>query len=480
MNTPTEKSDNAVRTTAPATAPSRFDGPEQYLETDPVLGLTRAFAWMLRIGFALTPSIAIAYVHYFGDPTLHFINYGVHEMAIGVAIALSAFVSYITWRCYRYSGEPFLLWVAIGLTGFTAVYLPHGVLTRTADCNIWLFLIFGPASRVVMVTCFFIALLRYGRPPHDPQHRQSLRPLLYCLIAFAGVDVLLAAALQFWPEGIPDLRVVLESLTIAIALASVALFFARLRHMTSPLLWMYVLAMAASAQASLSFLIARAWDHQWWLGHLISAGGFFALSYGIVVAFHTTRAFSTVYSQEEMMQRLEEANRELDRMASYDFLTGAANRRLFLRLVDDELARAERQGTPTSLLLLDLDHFKSVNDEHGHHVGDLVLKSAVERVREIVRTPDLIGRFGGEEFLVLLPDSSTEQAVLVAERIRKGLRRTPIDIEGDASLAITVSIGVAEFGVDGVDTNAVLRVADQRLYRAKAQGRDQVVGRGHH
>jgi diguanylate cyclase (GGDEF)-like protein len=167
-------------------------------------------------------------------------------------------------------------------------------------------------------------------------------------------------------------------------------------------------------------------------------------------------------------------------MASYDFLTGAANRRLFLRLVEDELARAVRQSTPTSLLLLDLDHFKTVNDQHGHHIGDLVLKAAVERVREIVRTPDLIGRFGGEEFLVLLPDSSAEQAVLVAERIRKAVRRTPIDIEGDESLAITVSIGAAEFGIDGADINAVLRMADQRLYRAKAQGRDQVVGRGHH
>ena len=480
MNMPAAKSDSVVRTVAPAPVPVLPDGPEQYLESDPVLSFTRAFAWMLRISFALTPSIAIAYVHYFGNPALRFVDYGVHEVAIAVAIALSVFISYITWRCYRYSGEPFLLWIAIGLTGFTTVYLPHGVLTRTADCNIWLFLIFGPAARVVMVSSFFVALLRYGQPAHDLLHRQSQRPLVFSLIVFAGVDALLAAGLQFWPEGIPDLRIVLESLTVAVALVSVAVFFARLRHMTSPLLWMYVLAMMASAQSSVSFLIAKAWDHQWWLGHLISASGFFALSYGIVVAFHTTRAFSTVYSQEEMMQRLEMANRELDRMASYDFLTGAANRRLFLRLVEDELARAVRQSTPTSLLLLDLDHFKTVNDQHGHHIGDLVLKAAVERVREIVRTPDLIGRFGGEEFLVLLPDSSAEQAVLVAERIRKAVRRTPIDIEGDESLAITVSIGAAEFGIDGADINAVLRMADQRLYRAKAQGRDQVVGRGHH
>ena len=477
MNAPIMKSDTAVGMTDPGTGRTRAEDPEQYLETDPILGLTRAFAWMLRIGFALMPSIAIAYVHYFGNPALHFIDYGVHEVAIGVASALTTFISYITWRCYRYSGEPFLLWVAIGLTGFTAIYLPHGVLTRTADCNIWLFLIFGPAARVVMVSCFLVALLRYGRAPHDLQHRLSLRPLLYCLLVFAVVDISLAVALQLWPLGIPDLRVALESLTIVIALASVVLFLSRLRHMTSPLLWMYVLAMAASAQASLSFLIAKAWDHQWWLGHLISAGGFFALSYGIVVAFQTTRAFSTVYSQEEMMHRLEEANRELDRMASYDFLTGAANRRLFLRLVDDELARAERQGTPTSLLLLDLDHFKAVNDQYGHHVGDMVLKATVERVREIVRTPDLIGRFGGEEFLVLLPDSSAEQAALVAERIRKAVRRMPIEIENDEPLSITVSIGVAEFGLDGVDPAAVLRVADQRLYRAKAEGRDRVVGR---
>jgi diguanylate cyclase (GGDEF)-like protein len=441
---------------------------------DPVVLLTWIFKWFLRIGFALVPSVAILYLYYFGNPTLRFVDYGFHELAIGVACSLSTFVSYITWRCYRHSGEPFLFWIALGLTGFTAIYLPHGILTRTADCNIWLFLIFGPASRVVMVACFFIALLQYGKPAHEAERRSKLVPLWLALCLFALVDALITGVIQSGAANVQLLRVVLEGLTIVFAMGSIILFFFRLSRFSSPLMWMYTLAMAAFAQASTSFLLASAWDHQWWLGHVISAAGFFILSYGIVEAFHTTRAFSTVYSQQEMMSRLEEANRELDRMASYDFLTGAANRRLFLQRVDEELARAERSGTPTALLLLDLDHFKTVNDGYGHQAGDMVLTAFVARIRDIVRLPDLIGRFGGEEFLVLLPNSNLQQAFVIAERIRKAMDRSPIAVS-NGDLTITVSIGVAEFGQDGEDVASVLRKADQRLYVAKAGGRNQVI-----
>jgi diguanylate cyclase (GGDEF)-like protein len=232
--------------------------------------------------------------------------------------------------------------------------------------------------------------------------------------------------------------------------------------------------MAFFAQSSLSFLLAKPWDHQWWLAHAIFAGGFFILSYGILQAFHTTRAFATVYSQEEMMRRLEDANADLERLAATDALTGAASRRYFLNRLREELAKAERTLEPLSLLMMDIDHFKTVNDRYGHQAGDATLVTFVERMRDVLRVPDVLGRLGGEEFCALLVGSSLTQATTVAERIRAAVEAGSIELD-NGELQITVSIGVAEFGSDGTSIEAVIGAADDRLYRAKAQGRNCVV-----
>jgi diguanylate cyclase (GGDEF)-like protein len=451
---------------------SAIPNPQVAASEASLIPYTRAFESLLRVIYALVPSIAIAYLYFLGNPALRFIDYGIHEIAIGLAVSLSAFVSYVTWRCYRLSGEPFLRWLAQGMTGFTLVYLPHGVLTRTADCNLWRFLLYGPVSRIVMVACLAVALWHYGAPADSPERRRSLAPLWRGLLAFALLDAVVVLATQQPVTYGAWLRIGAEGGSLALSLLCIAAMMWRGLG-SSPLMQLYLLAMAFFAQSSFSFFLARPWDHQWWLAHGIFAGGFLILSYGVIRAFHTTRTFATVYSQEEMMRRLEFANAELERLAATDSLTGAANRRHFLQRVDEELARAERSGEPLSLLMMDLDLFKAVNDRHGHQAGDATLVAFVNRTREILRLPDVLGRLGGEEFSALLVGSSSVQAASVAERIRGAMEQNPIQIAG-GSLRVTVSIGVAEFGPDGTSVDSVLRAADERLYRAKGDGRNRV------
>ena len=437
-----------------------------------VLGVTRSFEWLLRIGFALTPLIPILYLQFWHEDAPRFISFGFHELAIMVACILSGFIAYVTWRCYQSSGELFLRWVALGLLGFTLIYLPHGALTRTADCNVFLFLLFGPISRIVMVSYLLVGLIHYGRQNDDEPTRRSLAPLWRHGAMFLVLDGVIAF-LSFQPLVHETwFRIGMEGISILLCLAGLALMV--VRRINTPLMWMYALALAMFAQSCLSFIVAKPWNHQWWLAHAIFAAGFFMLSYGILLAFHTTRAFATVYSQEEMMRRLEQANRDLERLASFDSLTGAANRRYFLLRCDEELARARRSGEPLALLMMDLDHFKQVNDQHGHQAGDLALTTFVDRVREVLRVPDLVGRLGGEEFVALLPGTGQQQAVLVAERIREAMDSQWLSTQ-DGRLHLTVSIGVAEFGNDGDNIESVLRVADERLYRAKHGGRNRVV-----
>ncbi|NIC42041.1 GGDEF domain-containing protein, partial [Aquabacterium sp. A08] len=164
----------------------------------------------------------------------------------------------------------------------------------------------------------------------------------------------------------------------------------------------------------------------------------------------------------------EQLRGELERLLKHDTLTGALTRRAAFEHAADEMARCARTGASFSVLLLDLDHFKDINDRYGHQAGDRVLAEFVHRVEAVLRRPAALGRCGGEEFLVVLPDTDPAQALQVAERIRQRLR------ESTAEPRVTASIGVATFrgGHDTLD--AVIGRGDAALYAAKHQGRDRI------
>ena len=158
--------------------------------------------------------------------------------------------------------------------------------------------------------------------------------------------------------------------------------------------------------------------------------------------------------------------------ATTDDLTGLANRRRLGQLLDEERGRTRRYGAPFSVLLIDFDHFKAINDRHGHGVGDEALQLFARVATEALRTTDTVGRWGGEEFLVVLPNTDTDGARRLAERVADRIRSTPLPT-ADAELALTVSIGIVAFdGAEKID--ALVSRADRALYQAKASGRDRV------
>lgn len=167
-----------------------------------------------------------------------------------------------------------------------------------------------------------------------------------------------------------------------------------------------------------------------------------------------------------------EAQERLRQLATTDGLTGLANRRRFLEALEHEVQRHRRYGTPLALISIDVDRFKRVNDTWGHAVGDEVLRSLAAICRTEVRDVDTVGRMGGEEFAVLLPDTAPEEAMAVAERLRAAVDAAPLRTTA-GPLAVTLSLGVsASPPCDGADT--LLREADRALYRAKAGGRNRV------
>jgi len=164
---------------------------------------------------------------------------------------------------------------------------------------------------------------------------------------------------------------------------------------------------------------------------------------------------------------------QLRRSAAVDGLTGIANRRSFDEALGREVARAARTGGALGIVLIDLDHFKRLNDGYGHLAGDEALRAVASALRDSSRSPDSVARFGGEEFAVLLPDADAEETAAVAERLRELVARTP------APEPITASFGTATYPADGRSGTELVEAADRALYAAKRDGRDRVVSAGH-
>jgi two-component system cell cycle response regulator len=175
-----------------------------------------------------------------------------------------------------------------------------------------------------------------------------------------------------------------------------------------------------------------------------------------------------------LQEELVEQSRRLETLIFEDPLTGLANRRFILSQLASLVSGTRRHGRPLSIAIVDVDHFKSVNDRHGHQVGDRVLVGVTAALRGHMRAEDQLGRLGGEEFLVVLPDTDHDDAMAAAERMREEVAGTMADHDG-VPLRVTVSLGVATWELEE-PPELLMRRADEALYAAKAGGRDRVVG----
>lgn len=174
-----------------------------------------------------------------------------------------------------------------------------------------------------------------------------------------------------------------------------------------------------------------------------------------------------------VQERLLQTQKALQHLATHDALTTLLNRGAIVRLLEQELSRARRSGSPLGVMIADLDHFKVINDRYGHQAGDTVLREASQRMRDVLRTFDTMGRYGGEEFLIIAPGSDLIGVRMAAERVRQSMAAGPIQV-GDQQLVSTVSIGVASTATGLEDSSALIGAADAALYRAKHSGRNAV------
>jgi diguanylate cyclase (GGDEF)-like protein len=186
-------------------------------------------------------------------------------------------------------------------------------------------------------------------------------------------------------------------------------------------------------------------------------------------------ASASVLHNAFLFEQIEDEKARLEKLAITDFLTGIFNVRYFYHRIIEEFSRCQRYDLPISCLMVDIDHFKRVNDVYGHKAGDMVLKEFAGKLKKHSRKSDVVARYGGEEFVILLPQTTTEGAVAEAERIRACVKKARFK-SLDGKLGLTVSIGVSTYPHEKIKTHEdLIALADDALLRAKSRGRDKVV-----
>ncbi|MCJ2165390.1 MULTISPECIES: GGDEF domain-containing protein [unclassified Pseudodesulfovibrio] len=196
---------------------------------------------------------------------------------------------------------------------------------------------------------------------------------------------------------------------------------------------------------------------------LVAAGGVLGLSF---------------YCASRLMRLMEDAHDKITTLTTHDDLTGLPNRRWFFERLDEEVDRALRYDSKLSLIMVDIDHFRKVNDTFGHPLGDLALAEVARLLAANIRTSDIVVRYGGEEFMIIIPESDAEQAAVVAEKLRVVIEVNDISLEGP-QIQVTISCGVADLKSvrpgKGSIRDALVLAADHSMHRAKENGRNQVL-----
>lgn len=180
---------------------------------------------------------------------------------------------------------------------------------------------------------------------------------------------------------------------------------------------------------------------------------------------------------DELVARIKvniKRSERLKKESATDFLTSAFNRRAMETRLAIELQRSHRFGRVFAVGMVDIDHFKQVNDDNGHLVGDEVLRAVSRKIKSQVRDIDIVARFGGEEFFIIMPETEKKNAFIAMERLRKAVASTKIPGDNGASMGVTVSIGIAEFPHDGIDAESLIKAADTAMYQSKTAGRNRV------
>ena len=403
-----------------------------------------------------------------------------HSLAeiYSVIIGVSMFI--LAWNSRHTLESSYLLFLGTAYLSVSAADLLHAL----AFSGMGVFETYGPdlaaqlwiAARYVQSISLLVSPVFLHRRPSTPM---ALAMQAICV----GITALLLAAMHVgvfptcFVEGVGHtaFKIASEYIICLILLGSISLHLRTRDHFDDDVLRWIIISILLTICSELVFT-ADATIYGWsdMIGHYLKIFAFLII-YKATVEVGLMKPHRLLYRNLKQSETaLRQVLQEVQKMAVTDSLTGLLNRRHFFELAEHELRRAKRYARPLSAIMLDVDHFKQINDTYGHTVGDRVLREVAQVCMRETRNVDVLGRYGGEEFVIVLPECETRAACEVAERLRQSIAELSVDTPS-GPVQVTASLGVASLSDPSTTLDALISAADTALYSAKRGGRDNVV-----
>lgn len=398
----------------------------------------------------------------------------IHSVVIGVSMFILA------WNSRHTLENSYLLFLGTAYLSVSVIDLLHALAysgmgvfeTYSIDLmgQLWI------ASRFVQSISLLVA-------PLFLYHRSSTYKALAILAAYVAATALLIAAIFtcVFPEcliagvGLTAFKVVSEYIICLVLLGSIYMHLRTRGYFDDDVLRWIIVSVLLTICSELVFTTQTGIDgpsHM--MGHYLKIFAFLFI-YKATVEVGLKKPHRLLYRNLKQSETaLRQVLQEVQKLAVTDSLTGLLNRRHFFELAEHELRRAKRYSRPLSAIMLDVDHFKQINDTYGHAVGDTVLREVAQVCMRETRNVDVLGRYGGEEFVIVLPECETHAAREVAERLRQSIAELSVNTP-EGPVQVTASLGVASLSSQSMTLDALIAAADTALYSAKRGGRDNVV-----
>ncbi|GEK88248.1 diguanylate cyclase (GGDEF) domain-containing protein [Alkalibacterium putridalgicola] len=416
-------------------------------------------------------------------------NIDLHFYYVMFSSAIAFLVGFGAYKEYKKNRVTKIYYIAIAFLGVGVFYTFHALTTPDTAIaqifnfpdrvdNISVFVLFGDLSR------FWLALMLFV-PDTLLEHNDRIKKhfngyvLLFLLIVLSGISYFAV----FNPEMLPafkhaDLRdtyfaILTKVITLIFIGINALKYYYSYKVKSNITILSFLIGLCLIMESTIMFMISTPWSSVWWLAHNLFLLSYIVMGFGLLYSYtgkEKYEYFDILGQIKKYAKLLEEKNSQLNTLVNYDALTGLSNRRHFMAATEKYIERAEKNHGSFALMFIDLDHFKTVNDQHGHQIGDELLKNVSEKIRNSIHSKDMASRIGGDEFVVLLNEAQKEHIKHISERILDKLTK-PIVINGN-ECNIGASIGISVYPAHGDTVDELISKSDEAMYCIKKDGRN--------
>lgn len=442
---------------------------------------------LLAIVLIIVPIFIYYYLNNFSTDVSNHGDFHFYYVIVSSLIAL--LLGFAAFFEYRKSKVVKIFYISIGLIGVGVFYSFHALVTPSMTMmrlfdfpsmvsNISVFVLFGDLSRLWLALMMFVPDSLFENSTYIKRFFNGYTLIIFAVV-LSGISYYLLLTPAIFPRFVNEdfTSTTLSILTKIVTLLFIGINFLRYYYSykakSNLIILSFIVGLGFIMETVIAFMISKPWSSTWWLAHNLFLTSYLVIGLGVAYSYFSKEkyGFFDVFGQiENYTKLLEEKNTELSTIANHDSLTGLSNRRYFMTTAAAFIKQAEKENRHFSLMFIDLDYFKAVNDRFGHETGDQLLIIIAKKISSLIKATDIASRVGGDEFVLLIKDVDRSQIEVIARRILDRVTETII-VNGN-KCHIGVSIGISTFPNDGLTIDELLSKSDEAMYSVKKEGRN--------